>query len=58
MKEIVAWTVKTRTGIIVPQWMFDNEQDALDFREEISEKLTPHKYYVAKVKIKLVDDSL
>ncbi len=48
-----AFTVKTRTGMIVPSWIFATQEEAQEFCDEISEKLTPHKYYVVKVETKV-----
>ena len=54
MKKIIAWTVKTRTGIIIPSWIFDNEPDAIEFCAEISERCRPQKHYVVKVEITVI----
>lgn len=51
MTKTVGYTVKTRTGIIIPSWIFETQEEAQEFCNEISERMRPHKHYVFKVEI-------
>lgn len=49
----IAWTVKTRTGKLIPSWIFETEEEAKDFCSELNEKYRPHKNYVFPVLIEV-----
>lgn len=51
MKEISAWTVKTKTGRIYPSWIFETREEAEDFLHEIDEMFRPQAYYVVPVSL-------
>lgn len=49
MKEITAWTVKTRTGRVYPSWIFESEDEAWDFCAKLNENCRPQKHYVVSI---------
>ena len=57
MKTITAWTVKTRTGIIIPSWIFDSKEEAEEHLESIKELFRTHKHYVFEVEITVKDET-
>lgn len=54
MKQTTAWTVKTKTGIITPSWIFDNREDAEEFKEKLEDYT--HKYFVVPVWVMVIQE--